>query len=56
METERTKKKFITSRMCPRTTDGTKITAIEGFREGERVSVRDEWDCGGSRIKFRLEE
>ena len=40
--------------MCPFTMNGTKITAIVGFRERRMASVWDEQGHGGSRIKLGL--
>ena len=51
---ERTELKYSTSRMCPTTMNGTKITAKGGFREKRMASVWEEQDHGESRIKLGL--
>lgn len=51
---EKTEQKYSTSRMCPTTMNGTKITAMEGTREKRMASVWEEQDHGESRIKLGL--
>lgn len=54
MEAEKKLSKSSTSRMCPTTMNGTKITAMGGIREKRMASVWEEQDHGESRIKLGL--